>query len=146
MTLTLFTPSAISTGSATSTITVIPFNGFTGKIDFTCAVSGVGHPGPSCANPTSATVTGGGSGTSLLVVTSSESTADATFTVTVSAVDAHGRPPDNGAQAATVLVSHSRWIIGTGFGSAKMALVTFLVLLALWMLVYLWRSRRPASR
>src|SRR5207253_10348410 len=32
------------------------FNGFTGKVDFSCTVSGVPHPAPSCANPASATV------------------------------------------------------------------------------------------
>jgi hypothetical protein len=146
MTLSPLTPATLSAGVATSTITVIPFNGFTGKVDFTCTVSGVSHPEPSCATPAPATVTSGGSATSLLTVSVSSSTGDAAFTVTVNAVDGHGRPPDNGTQSSTVLVSHSRWIIGTSFGSAKMALVTFLVLLTLWVLGYLWRSRRPASR
>jgi hypothetical protein len=140
------TPANLSSGVATSTITVIPFNGFTGKVDFTCTVSGMSHPAPSCATPAPATVTGGGSATSPFTVSVSSSTADASFTVTVNAVDAQGRPPDNGAQSSTLLVSHSGWIIGNSFGSAKMALVTFLVLLTLWVLGYLWRSRRPASR
>ncbi len=140
------TPATLSAGVATSTITVIPFNGFTGKVDFACTISGMGHPAPSCATPAPATVTGPSSATSLLTVSVSSSTADAEFTVTVNAVDAHGRPPDNGAQSSTLLVSHSPWIIGNSFGSAKMALVTFLVLLTLWVLGYLWRTRRPASR
>jgi hypothetical protein len=139
-------PATLSSGVATSTITITPFNGFTGKVDFTCTVSGVSHPAPSCAIPASVTVTTGGSATSLLTVSVNSSTGEAAFTVTVNAADAHGRPPDNGAQSSTVLVSHSRWIIGTSFGSAKMALVTFLVLVTLWVLVYLWRTRRPASR
>src|SRR3989442_350956 len=46
----------------------------------------------------------------------------------------------------TLLVSHSPWITGNSSGSAKMALVPFLVLLTLWVLGYLWRTRRPASR
>ena len=146
MTLSLLTPATLSAGVATSTITVIPFNGFTGKVDFACTISGMGHPAPSCATPAPATVTGPSSATSLLAVSVSSSTADAEFTVTVNAVDAHGRPPDNGAQSSTLLVSHSPWIIGNSFGSAKMALVTFLVLLTLWVLGYLWRTRRPASR
>ena len=136
------TPSGISAGAAISTITVIPFNGFTGKVDFTCAVTGVTHPAPSCANPPSATVTAG-SATSTLTVTSSESTADGNFTVTVTAVDAHGRPPDNGAQSSTLLVSHLRWLIG---GGGSVALLTFVALLALWSLGRLWRSKRAAQR
>ncbi len=91
------TPATLSAGVATSTITVIPFNGFTGKVDFACTISGMGHPAPSCATPAPATVTGPSSATSLLTVSVSSSTADAEFTVTVNAVDAHGRPPDNGA-------------------------------------------------
>ena len=146
VTLLPLTPATLSSGVATSTITVIPFNGFTGKIDFTCTVSGMNQPAPSCATPPPATVTGSSSATSSLTVSASSSTADASFTVTVHAADAQGRPPDNGTQSSTLLVSHSRWIIGTSFGSAKMALVTFLVLVALWVLVYLWRTRRPASR
>src|SRR6266567_4561001 len=146
MTLSPLTPANLSSGVATSTITLIPFNGFSGEVDFSCAVSGVSHPVPSCATPAPATVTGPSSTTSSLTVAVSSSTADASFTVTVNALDAHGRPPDNGTQSSTLLVSHSRWIIGNSFGSAKMALVTFLVLLTLWVLGYLWRTRRPASR
>lgn len=149
MTLSPLAPAAISTGVATSTITVIPFNGFTGKIDFSCAISGMGHPAPSCAAPAPATVTGPGSATSLVTVSASSSTGEAAFTVTVNAVDAHGRPPDNGAQSSTVLVSHSPLIVGSNWNSidaAKIALITFLVLLTLTVLGYLWRTRRPASR
>jgi hypothetical protein len=146
MILSPLTPATLSAGVATSTITVIPFNGFTGKVDFACTISGIGHPAPSCAASAPATVSGPGSATSLLTVSANSSTGDAAFTVTVNAVDAHGRPADNGAQSSTVLVSHSPLIIGNRFGSAKMALITFLVLLTLWMLGYLWRTRRPASR
>lgn len=147
MTLSPLTPATLSSGVVTSTITVIPFNGFTGKVDFTCAVTGVNHPVPSCATPPPATITGGSSATSPLSVSVGPSTGDASFTVTVNALDAQGRPPDNGTQSSTVLVTHSPWIIGSSFGSAKMALVIFLVLIALWVFVYLWRTRRrPASR
>ncbi|HEY6946364.1 MAG TPA: hypothetical protein VI431_14595 [Candidatus Acidoferrum sp.] len=145
LTLTLLTPATLSKGAATSTVTVVPFNGFTGKVDFTCTVSGLAQPAPSCVNPASVTVSGGAA-TSLLTVSANSSTGESSFTVTVSAVDAHGRPPDNGAQSSTVLISHSGLIIGTSFGSAKMALIAFLVFVALWVFVYLWRNRRPASR
>jgi hypothetical protein len=149
MILSPLTPPALSAGVATSTITVIPFNGFTGEVDFACTISGMGHPAPSCATPAPATVTGPGSARSSLTVSASSSTGEAAFTVTVNAVDAHGRPPDNGAQTSTVLVSHSPLIIGTNgnnIDGPKIALITFLVLLTLWVLVYLVRTRRPTSR
>lgn len=149
ITLSPLAPSPMSTGVATSTITVIPFNGFAGKIDFTCAISGIGHPAPSCATPAPATVTGPGSATSLVTVSASSSTGADAFTVTVNALDAHGRPPDNGPQSSTVLISHSPLIIGSNGSNLdlpKIVLVTFLVLLTLCVLVYLWRTRRPTSR
>lgn len=140
ITLSLLTPTYIDTDAATSTITVIPFNGFTGKVDFTCAVSGVTHPAPSCSNPASATVTGS-SATSRLTVSAGTSTAEGTFTVTVSAVDGHGRSPDNGAQSSAVAVSHVRWIL---VGGGRIAFLTFAALLALWSLWLGWRHRRNA--
>lgn len=141
ITLSLLTPSYIDKDVATSTITVIPFNGFTGKVDFTCTVSGATHPAPSCQNPASVTLTSGAA-TSLLTVSASTSTAEGTFTVTVSAVDGHGRPPDNGAQSSTVSVSHVRWIL---MGGGRMAFLTFVALLALWSVGLLWRDKREAS-
>ncbi len=145
VTLTPLTPSEITTGAATSTITVTPFNNFAGQVDFTCAVTGMTHPVPSCATPPSATVSGS-SATSPLVVTSSESTADGTFTVTVSAKDIHGRPPDNGPQSSTVLVSHVLWTIGSSLRAGGIALLAFLLLLTLWGLSHMWRSKRAASQ
>ena len=140
ITLSPLTPTYIDTDIATSTITVIAFNGFTGKVDFGCTVSGLPHPAPSCANPASATVTNG-SATSLLRVSASTSAAEGTYTVTVNAVDGHGRPPDNGAQSSTVSVSHVRWIL---MGGGRIALLTFVALLALWSVRLLWRDKRDA--
>jgi hypothetical protein len=141
LTLSLLTPTYIDKDAATSTITVVPFNGFTGKVDFTCTVSGMTHPAPSCPNPASATVTGGAA-TSLLTVSASSSTEEGTYTVTVSAVDGHGRPPDNGAQSSTVAVSHVRWIL---MGGGRIAFLTFVALLALWSARLLWRDKREAA-
>jgi hypothetical protein len=142
LTLSPLTPSYIDKDAATSTITVIPFNGFTGKVDFTCTVSGAAHPAPSCSNPASATVTGGAA-TSLVTVSSSASAAEDTYTVTVSAVDGHGRPPDNGAQSSTVSVSHVRWIL---MGGGSIAFLIFVALLALWGVRLLWLDKRHALR
>ena len=135
------TPTYIDKDDATSTITVTPFNGFTGKVDFTCTVTGATQPAPSCANPASATVTGGGSVTSLLKVSASTSTTEGTYTVTVSAVDGHGRPPDNGAQSSSVGVSHVRWIL---MGGGRIAVLTFVALLTLWSVSRLRRGKRAA--
>jgi len=145
LTLTPLTPADINTGDATSTITVIPFNGFTGKVDLTCTISGLTHPEPSCATPPPATVTGLGSAPSSLTVSVSSSTAQGTYRVTVSAVDAHGRPPDNGAQSSTVSVSRVHWTIGNSLWSGGIAVLAFLVLLMLWGLSHLWRGKRDTS-
>jgi len=145
LTLTPLTPGDVYTGDATSTITVIPFNGFTGKVDFTCVISGLTSPAPSCATPSSATVTGTGSATSLVTVSVSSSTAQGTYRVAIGALDAHGRPPDNGAQSSTVSVSRVHWTIGNSLRSGGVALVIFLVVLTLWGIGQLWRGKRSAS-
>lgn len=125
VTLTPLTPSDMDTGVATSTITVIPFNGFTGKVDFICSVSGMTQPAPSCATPPPATVTGATSATSLLSVSVSGSTAQGTYTATVSAADAHGRTPDNGAQSSTVSVTRLHWTIGNSLRAGVIAVLVF---------------------
>jgi len=142
ITLSPLTPTYIDTDVATSTITVIAFNGFSGTVDFSCTVSGLSHPAPSCANPAAAIVTDG-SATSLLKVSASTSAAEGTYTVTVNAVDGHGRPPDNGAQSSSVSVSHVRWIL---VGGGRIAILTFVALLALWSVRLLWRNERDAWR
>ena len=142
MTLTPLTPADMNTGTATSTITVIPFNGFVGKVEFTCAVTGLTDPAPSCATPPAATVIGAGSATSPLAVSVSDSTAQGTYRVTISAVDAHGRPPDNGAQSSIVSVTRLHWTIGNSLLSYGIALLAFLVVLAVW---GLWRGKRASS-
>lgn len=145
ITLSPLTPSDIDTGVATSTITVLPFNGFTGKVDFTCSVSGMTDPAPSCATPPPATVTGVASAASLLKVSVVSSTAQGTYKVTVSAVDEHGRPPDNGAQSSIMSVTRLHWTIGNSLRAAGIALLIFLAVLTIWGLSQSRRSKRDAS-
>lgn len=145
ITLTPLTPEEMDTGIATSTITVIPFNGYTGKVDFSCGISGMTAPAPSCATPAPATVSGGASATSVLAVTISGSTAQGTYRATVSAVDTHGRPPDNGAQSSSVLVTRLHWTIGNSLRALSIALLAFLLVLTLWGLAHRWRSKRAPS-
>lgn len=145
VTLTPLTPSDIDTGTATSTITVLPFNGFTGKVDFTCSVSGMTDPAPSCATPASAAVTGVASASSLLKVSVVSSTAQGTYKVTVSAVDERGRPPDNGAQSSIMSVTRLHWTIGNSLGGAGIVLLIFLTVLAIWGLSQARRSKQDPS-
>lgn len=145
VTLTPLTPSDLDTGTATSTITVLPFNGFTGTVNFTCSVSGMTDPAPSCVAPPPATVTSVASATSLLKVSVVSSTAQGTYKVTVSAADEHGRPPDNGAQSSIMSVTRLHWTIGNSLGATGIALLIFLAVLAIWGLSQARRSKRDAS-
>lgn len=146
VTMTPLTPSNMDTGVATSTLTVIPFNGFTGKVDFTCSVSGTTYPAPSCTTPPPATITGEASANSATTVTVSNSTAQGTYTVTVTAVDDHGRPPDNGTQSSLVSVTRINWTIGKSLRVGGIVLLIFLAGLTIWGLSPMWRSKRGAPR
>jgi len=146
LTLTPLTPGDLDTGTATSTITVIPFNGFTGAVNFTCAVSGVSHPAPTCTIPPPATVTGPNSATSHLTVSVADSTAQGTYRVAVTAVDSHARPPDNGDQSSIVSVSRVYWTIGKSLLALGIALVAFLAVLTIWGLAQVWRGKRADSQ
>jgi hypothetical protein len=146
LTLTPLTPGDLSTGTATSTINVIPFNGFTGAVNFTCAVSGMTHPMPTCATPPPATVIGPGSATSQLAVSVSDSTAQGKYTVAVSAVDSHSHPPDNGEQSSSMSVSRVSWTIGKSLLALAMALAVFLAVLTIWGLTSVWRGKRADSQ
>jgi hypothetical protein len=146
MILTPLAPADMDTGVATSTITLVPFNGFTGKVEFTCAVSGMTYPSPTCATPAPATVAGGGSATSQLTLSVVGTTAQGTYKVTVTALDEHGRPPDNGTQTSTMSVSRVRWTIGSSFVGVGIALLAFFLLLALWGFAHWWREKQASSR
>jgi hypothetical protein len=55
-----FAPAAITApngGASISVVHVIPLNGFTGTVSFTCAVTGGHAPLPTCMNPTPVKVT-----------------------------------------------------------------------------------------
>jgi hypothetical protein len=69
-------------GSATSTITVAPLNGFTGTVSLSCnSVSPVVSPAPTCVFVPSSIASG--SGTSTLRVNTSATTPTGAFTVTI---------------------------------------------------------------
>lgn len=144
MTLTPLTPSDLDTGAATSTITVLPFNGFTGKVDFTCSVSGLTYPAPTCATPPPVTITSVASASSPLTVSVSSSTSQGTYKVTISAADERGRPPDNGAQASIMSVTRLHWTIGGSLGAVGIAILVFLAVLTIWGLSQLRHGKRDA--
>ncbi|MGB9146107.1 MAG: protease pro-enzyme activation domain-containing protein, partial [Acidobacteriaceae bacterium] len=73
-------------GTGMSTLTVAPTNGFTGGVNFTCAIGGT-PAGLTCAAP-SATISGTTSATSTLTATATSTAAAGTYTATVTATDA----------------------------------------------------------
>jgi hypothetical protein len=140
ITLAPLTPSSLTDpagGTATSTITVNPLNGFTGAVNFTCAVSGGRPPIPTCPNPASVTIVSGPI-TSGLSVTADKLTTIGTYTVTVTALDANGSPPNDGAQSLSLPVDHH---YGVGGGGGGIALLTLSALLALWSMGRLVRRK-----
>lgn len=80
---TALAPASVAAGVlATSTVTVAPLNGFTGSVALSCSITPVVTPAPTCAFvPTPIT---GGSGTSVLTVSSSATTPPGGYAVTVS--------------------------------------------------------------
>jgi hypothetical protein len=140
ITLAPLTPSSLTDpagGTATSTITVNPLNGFTGAVNFTCAVSGGRPPIPTCPNPASVTVVSGPV-TSGLSVTADKLTTIGTYTVTVTALDAQGIQPNDGAQSLSLPVDHHYGVDG---GGGSIAVLTLVLLIALWTMIRAWRKR-----
>ena len=123
-----------------STIIVLPLNGFTGKIDFVCTVTGGSPPLPSCPNPLSVTVTGTGAVTSNLAVTTNSSTGGGTYSVTITAADIRGTPSVTGPASMPLSVVHQYGVGSDGGGG--IALLTLAGLLALWSTGRLWWGKR----
>lgn len=133
---------APSGGTALLTIMIIPVNGFKGTVSFTCAITGGGPPLPTCSNPPSVNVTGNGTFNSSVSVTTTSATPTATYMITVTGKDAGGNAPLNPATAMPLSVSHQYSVGNDGGGGG--ALLTLAVLLALWGMARVWRSRRAA--
>jgi hypothetical protein len=64
--------------------------------------------------------------------------------ITVSGKDAASNPPLNPAVAMPLSVSHQYGVGPENGGGGGAALLTLAVLLALWGMVRVWRSRRAA--
>lgn len=94
------TPATVTVGgTATSTITVAPANGYTGTVTVSCApVPG----GPACSFlPTLITISGTAAATSVLTV-STTGVGAGSFSITVNATDANSKVPSNGSQTLTL--------------------------------------------
>ena len=131
-------------GAAISTIFIIPLNGFTGTINFTCTITGGSAPLPTCSNPASVNVTGLGAVASTVTVTTTNVTPTATYTITVSGAGGRaGTAPANGPQSMPLAVSHSYSVGNDGGGGV--ALLTLAGLLAVWTIGRLWWGKRAAD-
>jgi len=134
---------APSGGTALVTVMIISVNNFKGTVSLTCAITGGSPPLPTCSNPPSVSVTGPGTFNSSVSVTTTSATPTATYMITVTGRDAAGNAPLNPAVAMPLSVSH-QYSVGNDSGGGGAALLTLAVLLALWGMARLWRSRRVA--
>ena len=113
-----FAPPAITPlngGASISVIYVIPVNGFTGTISFTCAVTGGHTPVPTCMNPLPVKVTAGGTvpfGT-FVVVTSTRQTPTGTYFVSLTAKSDKGVLPQFAPIAFPIDIRHEL-VVGPG--------------------------------
>ena len=101
LTATTLSPAQVTAGgTATSTVTVTPANGYTGSVRLSCSNITGATPPPTCAFSVSPIVINSTTpGTSILTVTTSGNTPDASAAITVTGSDANGLAPSNGSQA-----------------------------------------------
>ena len=97
-------PSSVDAGgSATSTITVSPFNGYTGTVTLSCNVTGGGSPPPTCAiSPNPVSVTSAMAATPTMTVSAPNGVPNSKYTVAVTGIDASQNGPANGTQDLAV--------------------------------------------
>src|SRR5271165_1709692 len=105
-------PSSVAAGgSATSTITVSPFNGYTGTVTLSCNVTGGGTPPPTCAiSPNPVSVTSAMAATPTMTIAAPNGVPNSKYTVAVTGSDASQNGPANGTQnlavTTTALIQH----------------------------------------
>ena len=105
LTATALNPGTVSAGNmATSTIAVTPANGYTGTVSLSCSMITGGNPAPTCSfNKPTVTINSAQAGNSTLTVTSSANTPGGTYNITVAAIDANNRTPENGPQGLSLI-------------------------------------------
>jgi phospholipase C len=93
-------------GTATSTITVTPVNGYTGSVSLSCSSITGATPPPICSFSASPVVISGtAAATSTLTLSTSIGTPDISVTITVTGSDANDLAPGNGPQTLTLTMA-----------------------------------------
>jgi phospholipase C len=101
LTATALNPAVATAGkSSTSTVTVIPANGYTGNVSIACGVISASISVPTCSlNPSQVRISDINAALSILTVSTSGSTPGGRYTVNVTATDSNNLAPSNGPQA-----------------------------------------------
>lgn len=104
LTAAALSPGTVTAGDAsTSTIAVMPVNGYTGTVALSCSTITGGTPPPSCSFSISpVTIFGANTVNSTLTVSTSTNTPGGTYTFTVVGDDANGKSPSNGDQTLSL--------------------------------------------
>jgi hypothetical protein len=113
-----FAPPAITAfngGASIALVYVIPLNGFTGTISFTCAVTGALTPPPTCIPPPPLKVAAGATGlnTTIVIATSTKMTPTGTYFVSLTAKSDRGVPPMFTPVAFPIDIRHEL-VVGSG--------------------------------
>jgi phospholipase C len=100
LTATALNPPLVTAGKmSTSTVVVIPANGYTGTVTLSCGMASGGMPVPSCSvNPPAVTISSIHPQTTALTVLTSVDAPGGTYNFSVNASDANKLAPANGPQ------------------------------------------------
>jgi len=100
-------PGTVTAGNdASSTVIVTPQGGYTGTVSVSCKVVSGGSPAPACSlSPSSVVINSGAPGTSTLTVSSTSKTPGGSYSISLSAIDAKGLAPSNGAQTLALIMA-----------------------------------------
>jgi phospholipase C len=110
---TALNPASVTAGgTATSTITVTPANGYTGSVSLSCSIITGSTPAPTCMFSMSPVVISGMSAaTSMLTVTTTSSTTGGSYAITVTGSDANKMAPSNGPQVLTLMAAAVQHVV-----------------------------------
>jgi phospholipase C len=101
LSVTALSPGVATAGNSSgATVTVIPANGYIGRVNLSCGLTGVAISTPACSfKPSQLTLNDVDAKTSALTVSTSGSTPGGPYTFTVNARDLNNMAPSNGPQA-----------------------------------------------
>ena len=91
--------------ASTAKVRLTPQNGYTGTVSLSCNVGGKGAPVPTCALSAPSIAVSAAGAASTLTVSSSTSTPGGSYSLVISAHDATGLTPSNGAQPLSLVVA-----------------------------------------